>query len=376
MGRVEQVGSEGMAQMFYGCTSLTSFSGTLSQAYSVGASGYSRMFQGCTSLTQIPTLPTALGNLCFEHMFEGCTGLTGTIDLTQYTNIQGTGKGYGAFDYAFVGCTGITKVDLSNLTTAHGIYHEFDGCTSLVELDLSNFETVRSDSQSVFENMCNGCTSLTTVKLNKLASMGSFTTQWHNAFNGCSSLQTIYMDDTQTIPYFYDNATFTGASADFKIVVPDALYSQWIATSGWSAQGVVEHITHAPSILTFTAEQANSTVAMSAVGAAPSVSLEYSTDGSTWQDFIVGTTTVTLPNVGDNMYLRAKTTNSTFATLNNNNYNMFVMAGKIAASGSIMYLLKNDGNLDTLPSDYTFVNLFRGCSSLTTAPELPATTLA
>lgn len=59
----------------------------------------------------------------------------------------------------------------------------------------------------------------------------------------------------------------------------------------------------------FTAEEANSTVAMTANGSAPEVSLEYSTDGTTWQDFMVGTTTVTLPNVGDWMALRAKTTN-------------------------------------------------------------------
>lgn len=176
-------------------------------------------------------------------MFEGCTGLTGTVDLTQYTNIQGTGNGYGAFDFAFQGCTGITKVDLSNLTTTHGIYHEFDGCTSLVELDLSNLETIRSDSQSAFENMCNGCTSLTTVKLNKLASMGSSTTQWHNTFKGCSSLENVFIDQTQTIPYFYNNDTFTNANADYKIYVPESLYDQWIVASGWSDSAIVPHIT-------------------------------------------------------------------------------------------------------------------------------------
>ena len=70
--------------------------------------------------------------------------------------------------------------------------------------------------------------------------------------------------------------------------------------------------------------------------------MEYTTDGTTWNDFIVGTTTVTLANVGDKMAMRAKTTNSTFAT-DNSNYNKFAMTGKIAASESIMYLLKNDG---------------------------------
>ena len=128
--------------------------------------------------------------------------------------------------------------------------------------------------------------------------------------------------------------------------------------------------------LTFTAEEANSTVAMErpSTPSIPYVSLEYSTDGTTWQDFIVGTTTVTLPNVGDWMALRAKTTNTAFAStyyLTNN----FILTGKIAASGSIMYLLKKDGDLDAIPSNYCFCGLFANCSSLTEAPELPATTL-
>ena len=44
---------------------------------------------------------------------------------------------------------------------------------------------------------------------------------------------------------------------------------------------------------------------MKANGSAPSVSLEYSTDGRTWNQFVVGTTTVTLANIGDKMYVRA-----------------------------------------------------------------------
>lgn len=70
-----------------------------------------------------------------------------------------------------------------------------------------------------------------------------------------------------------------------------------------------------PPMLTFTAEEANSTIAIYKEGNPPDVSLEYSVDGgSTWQDFIVGTTTVTLTDIGDQMMMRAKTTNATFAT--------------------------------------------------------------
>ena len=61
---------------------------------------------------------------------------------------------------------------------------------------------------------------------------------------------------------------------------------------------------------TLTARQANSTVKMVKVGSPPTVSLEYSTDGGTnWSTFTVGTTTVTLPNVGDMVCFKATTTN-------------------------------------------------------------------
>lgn len=128
--------------------------------------------------------------------------------------------------------------------------------------------------------------------------------------------------------------------------------------------------------LKFTAEEANSTVAMQAVNSAPQVSLEYSTDmGMSWSDFIVGETTVTLPNVGSAMFIRAKTTNARFA-YDSGNYNNFVLTGKVAASGSIMYLLKSDGDSTTALTDHCFNFLFGNQSSLTTSPDFPALTLA
>ena len=58
------------------------------------------------------------------------------------------------------------------------------------------------------------------------------------------------------------------------------------------------------------------------------------------------------------------------------NYSSFKMAGSIAASGSVMSLVDGDGESKTIPYDYCFRSLFEDCSSLTKAPELPATTLA
>ena len=128
------------------------------------------------------------------------------------------------------------------------------------------------------------------------------------------------------------------------------------------------------NLLCFTAEEVNSTVSMATNGTAPEVSLEYSTDGRTWSPFVVGTTTVTLANIGDKVYVRATSAGNTGMGTSTTAYNKFVMTGKIGASGNVDTLLDQNGN--TTLTSYCYYSMFSGCSSLTTAPELPATTLA
>lgn len=125
--------------------------------------------------------------------------------------------------------------------------------------------------------------------------------------------------------------------------------------------------------LCFTAEKAGSTVAM-AVNKTPTKgqAFEYSTDGSSWSVFTPGTTTITLANVGNKVYFRGDniTVSESFSI-----YYKFVMSGKIAASGNIMSLLDKTCQSTTISNKYCYYYMFYGCTSLTTAPALPATTL-
>ena len=126
--------------------------------------------------------------------------------------------------------------------------------------------------------------------------------------------------------------------------------------------------------LTFTGGNGGGVVSMMKVGSsAPEVSLEYN-DGLGWKDFIVGETSVVLDE-NQSMFMRAKTTNSKVAT-DGSNYSKFVMTGEISASDSIMYLLDENGSDSATMGPYCFSNLFIGCTSLTTAPELPATSVS
>ena len=125
----------------------------------------------------------------------------------------------------------------------------------------------------------------------------------------------------------------------------------------------------------FTANQSNSTIKLQASSSAPSVDLVYSTDGSTWNAYTVGDT-ITLTNVGDYVFFKAGSNGNTRFSSASNNYHRFVMAGSIAASGSIMYLLDEDGDPNATMDSYCFAKLFNGCTSLTSAPKLPSMNLA
>ena len=128
--------------------------------------------------------------------------------------------------------------------------------------------------------------------------------------------------------------------------------------------------------LRFTAEEANSSVTFGTNGnpITTFLQLEYRTDTNpNWQDYTLWDEII-LTNIGSWVEMRNTGLQDTAATNHPNAYNFF-MTGKIAASGNIMYLLDKTGEKDSV-TEACFFSLFNGCTSLTTAPSLPATNLA
>ena len=127
--------------------------------------------------------------------------------------------------------------------------------------------------------------------------------------------------------------------------------------------------TFAANYLTFTAEEDNS--AFSIEDHDIKSNIFYSLDnGETWSqltDEPVGLAK------GDRALLKGEEPDS---VPTKKNYSNFKMEGLIAASGSVMSLIDGDGESKTIPYEYCFFRLFQNCTSLTQAPELPATTLA
>lgn len=96
---------------------------------------------------------------------------------------------------------------------------------------------------------------------------------------------------------------------------------------------------------------------------------QYSYDTVNWNS--ADNVTLNL-NTGDKVFFKGTITgNQTFS-----NYSQFSMSGKVAASGSIMSLQAGDPEDKSLNYKYEFYRMFFECTSLVTAPVLPATTLA
>ena len=125
--------------------------------------------------------------------------------------------------------------------------------------------------------------------------------------------------------------------------------------------------------LTFKATQDGSTVKLKKIGS-PEGSFQTSRDGgNTWADYTISTA-ITL-NTDEEVSFRAKADRTSEQT--SENYFGFQMTGKIEAWHNVMSLYRtNDFATYNTVLGYAFYKLFKGCRSLTKAPELPATTLA
>ena len=100
--------------------------------------------------------------------------------------------------------------------------------------------------------------------------------------------------------------------------------------------------------------------------------IQYKVNDGQWQTFVfkfMSTEEVSLAD-GDKMYL--KSDDEIPMSEEGSTYRRFIMTGSIAASGNIMSLF----NFSTTIPNNGLSSVFYGCTSLTTAPELPATTLA
>ena len=132
----------------------------------------------------------------------------------------------------------------------------------------------------------------------------------------------------------------------------------------FSASAAVGDVLSESEYLTFTAVEAGSSVTLKYANG----TLKYNINNSGWQSYTAGTQ-ITLADVGD--YVRFSGKDTTFDYSNH-----FSLTGKVACSGNVMSLRLDDNGRDQGLTDRCFQYMFYNCIGLTTAPELPETTLA
>ena len=128
--------------------------------------------------------------------------------------------------------------------------------------------------------------------------------------------------------------------------------------------------------LCFTAKADQSMLRLSQTGSPDIINLQTSFDGKSWTPYNVGD--VITINSGEKVYFKAIGANNRMA-ISPENYHKFDFIGQFEASGNVNSLLEEDEYIARTMSlenrEFCYAYLFSG-STLTTAPELPATTLA
>ena len=216
---------------FYGCSSLQSIT-IPENVTSIG----NYAFNSCSSLQSI-TIPNGVTSI-ESNTFRDCSSLQSIIIPNGVTSISNS---------AFKGCSSLQSANIPNGVTSIG-NSAFNGCSSLQSITIP--ESVTSIGSFAFYT----CSSLQSITIpSSVTSIGS------NAFNSCSSLYKAKINSSAEIKNssYYFCGTYLTAFYDFSecsavpvlsasnglqdksfisaIIVPDALYDEWIAATNWVA---------------------------------------------------------------------------------------------------------------------------------------------
>ena len=405
--------------MFYGCTSLTKAPALPATTLTIGC--YFGMFQGCTALTQAPALPaTTLAASCYTFMFVSCTSLTQAPalpattlamgcyqsmfsdcpSLTQAPALPATTLAMGCYQSMFSDCTSLTQAPALPATTlANSCYGSmFKGCTALTQAPALLATTLEDYCYvSMFQN----CTALTQVPALPAETLANDC--YESMFWGCTGLK---LSTTKTGEYAQEYripTTGTGTTAAMALTdmftstggtftgAPEINTTYYLSTDNMivhetevaTLREYVESMIDSPfkpegkSYLTFSSPN-SFTLAVGDATKHWDGTLEYFASDKTWTVWDGTTTLSSVENDGEHvLYLRG--TGNTKITGNNPNYKWVLTGSDIKCIGNIENLLDyatvQSGNHPTMAPN-CYLSMFDGCTALTQAPTLPATTLA
>ena len=262
-----------------------------------------------------------------------------------------------------------------HIPPSYAFYSLFYGCTSLIKAPV--LSTTRL-ARGCYAYMFFRC-SLT--KAPELPAATLHNECYTSMFSGCESLKEVHIAATKTASRALEEWLYgVSATGDFYCD-PNATIFPKDSASGipanWRRLNINEEapasVDDIEKPLTFRATQDSSTVKLSRYGLPRGSAFQTSRDGgNAWSDYTIGTA-ITL-NTGDEVSFRAKADRTSVQA--SSEYFYFQMTGKIEAWHNVMSLYRtNDFATYKSVVEYAFYSLFDGCTSLTKAPILPATTL-
>ena len=177
---------------------------------SVTSIEYSAFYECCSLISAvIPNGETSIDN----GLFYNCYSLTSVVIPNSVTRIGST---------AFHNCYSLTNIVIPNAVKSMG-YSAFYYCYSLTNVVIPN--VVNGIDDYVFYN----CYSLTNIVI---PSSVKYINQY--VFQYCYSIIKYDFSQHTSVPKLSNTNAFNGINKIAKIIVPDSLYDEWIATSNWS----------------------------------------------------------------------------------------------------------------------------------------------
>ena len=342
--------------MFAECVSLTQTSSL--PATELVDSCYSGMFRSCLSLVEAPDLPAMqLKKNCYAYMFHNCQSLLHAPEL------PATVLDSSCYAYMFSNCPKLDYIKVGVMS----LDNSFDATRGWV-LGVSGEGTFIFPCGSKYDER--GASEVpwefTIISSPIVIFQNPDSTELQRDTIDCETMP-VYRGDE---PTYGEDLVFVGWDPEPAVhPTPDIYYY----TAVYKKAGAPDM----DKCLYFTAEAAGSSVWYENSGG-NSPDVQYSIDGGkTWRPLEAGVK-VTLENVGDTAYFKGNNPKG-FSHISGDDgslqYTSFGMSGAIAAGGSVMSLIDGEGNATEIPNAGCFSNLFSGCSSLTKAPELPATKL-
>lgn len=332
-------------RLFFNQTSLYDVSALKLSTNKLSITCYGDMFFGCTSLINAPELPaTDLANECYMSMFCGCTS------LNQAPVLQATLLEHSCYMSMFENCTSLVQAPvLPAVFSADYCYRwMFDGCAKL-----NYIKCLMTDTSAT------GCTD---DWLANVAAIGTFE---------CDNKKYFTLDSSSGIPVGWKIKEINPdiEKPDLDVFNPEIPFC-------------IENVGNVPAEVGL---YNNSTAT------AVRTNCKISYNNSTWSDYALAVTTdktsidiskITLQNKGDRVYIKADLT----AESNANQYTQLIVLNsstdvKIRVRGNIASITKGTDNKYktdylTVDDSVCYINMFRDCTNLIQAPELPATTMS